>query len=295
MKVTHVIDAFVASYSGRDEALPARLDFWRDELGEHELVDVSAEMVEAAMDRLAARGQLRRGRAPAGAQRCCGKPLSPSTLNRYRSALGSLVKFARQRRLVPRAWTSPLVGVEQLPENPGRMVYLTADQVERLIACARLARWRPLSVLILMAFTTGLRRGSLMGLRWRDVDLNGRRATVPRTKNGRPIVAHLTERMVAELRTIGPKEPDTLVFGCASGKDRPHNFDGAFQRALRDAGLPAIRFHDLRHSCASHLAAKGASAPLLADVLGHTTLRMVSRYAHLNITARAAAIEEAFR
>jgi integrase len=174
------------------------------------------------------------------------------------------------------------------------MEYLTADQVDKLVACARMARWRALPVLLLMAFTTGLRRGSLLGLRWRDIDLKARRATVQRTKNGKPIVAHLTERVVEELRTIGPKEPDTLVFGCASGKDRPHNFNAAFRRALEAAGLPRIRFHDLRHSCASHLAAKGASGPLLADVLGHTTLRMVSRYAHLNIAARAAAIDSAF-
>jgi len=293
MKMTHVIKAFVAGYQGRDASLPARLDFWRAEFAAHDLDELTAEMVESAMDRLAARGQLSRGRHNDG-PRACGKPLTPSTLNRYRAALGSVIKFARQRRLVPRAWQSPLVGVEQMPENPGRMIYLTAEQVDKLVACARLARWRPLPVLILMAFTTGLRRGSLLGLRWRDIDLKARRATVPRTKNGNPIVAHLTERMVDELRAIGPKEPDVLVFGCASGKDRPHSFDGGFQRALADAGLPSIRFHDLRHSCASHLAAKGASAPLLADVLGHTTLRMVSRYAHLNITARAAVIDSAF-
>jgi integrase len=53
-------------------------------------------------------------------------------------------------------------------------------------------------------------------------------------------------------------------------------------------------FHALRHSCASHLAAKGASSVLLADTLGHRSLRMVARYAHLSIDARAKAIEEAF-
>lgn len=293
MKLTHVIDAFVAGYQGRDDALPARLDFWRSDLGDFELTDITGEIVEASMDRLASRGQLQRGLGP-GAQQRVGRPLSPSTLNRYRAALGSLIKFARQRRLVPRAWVSPLNGVEQMPENPARMLYLTAEQIDKLIACARLARWRPLPTLICMAFTTGLRRGSLVGLRWRDVDLKERRATVSRTKNGKPIVAHLTERVVAELQRIGPKESDTLVFACASGKDRAHSFDRGFKRALADAKLPVIRFHDLRHSCASHLAAKGASAPLLADVLGHTTLRMVSRYAHLNIVARAAVIDGAF-
>ncbi len=293
MKLTHVIDAFVAGYQGRDEALPARLDFWRADLGDHEMTALTAEIVESAMDRLADRGQLMRGHSEL-ADRRVGRPLSPSTLNRYRAALGSVIKFSRNRRLVPRAWQSPLVGVEPMPENPARMVYLSAEQIDKLIACARLARWKPLPALLCMAFTTGLRRGSMMEMRWRDVDLKERRATVQRTKSSKPIVAHLTDRMVVELQRIGPKEPGTLVFGSSSGKDRPHSFDGCFKRALADAGLPVIRFHDLRHSCASHLAAKGASAPLLADVLGHTTLRMVSRYAHLNIVARAAVIDSAF-
>ena len=174
-------------------------------------------------------------------------------------------------------------------------MFLTEEQVEKLIACAALARWRKLPALIRMAFTTGLRLGALQGLRWRDVDLAAGRAVIERTKNGRPHVAHLTPATIAALRAMpGHRLPDGLVF---SGQDeqRAHSFRKAWEVACRDAGLDHVPFHTMRHSCASHLAAKGASSVLLADTLGHRSLRMVSRYAHLTIDARARAIEEAFQ
>jgi integrase len=91
----------------------------------------------------------------------------------------------------------------------------------------------------------------------------------------------------------GHRQPDGLVF---SGQDeqRAHDFKKCWHVACRAAGIAHMPFHALRHSCASHLAAKGASSVLLADTLGHRSLRMVARYAHLSIDARAKAIEEAF-
>jgi integrase len=145
-----------------------------------------------------------------------------------------------------------------------------------------------------MAFTTGLRRGALQELRWRDIDLANARALVERTKNGRPHVAHLTPATVAALKTLpGHRLPNGLVFSGAD-EQRPHDFRKAWEVACHRAGLGHVQFHALRHSCASHLAAHSASSVLLADTLGHRSLRMVSRYAHLSIDARARAIEAAF-
>ena len=145
-----------------------------------------------------------------------------------------------------------------------------------------------------MAFTTGLRAGALKGLRWRDIDLIAGRAVIERTKNGRPHVAHLTPGTVMAMKAMpGHRLPEGLVF---SGRyeHRTHEFRKGWHVACRDAGIGHMPFHSLRHSCASHLAAKGASSVLLADTLGHRSLRMVQRYAHLSIDSRAKAIEEAF-
>ncbi|MEP7248027.1 MAG: site-specific integrase, partial [Gammaproteobacteria bacterium] len=113
-------------------------------------------------------------------------------------------------------------------------------------------------------------------------------------KNGRPHVAYLTPSTVAAIKAMpGHRLPEGLLF---SGKDvhRPHHFRKAWEIACGEAGVGHVPFHVLRHSCASHLAARGASSVLLADTLGHRSLRMVARYAHLSIEARARTIEEAF-
>jgi integrase len=293
LNLASLIDAYVAVYRGRDTALLTRLDFWRGRLGSVPIPAIDADMVDAEMAYLADRGALKyvRGKGIVKADR----PLSPATLNRHLVALGSVITFARKRRLLPRNHVSPIAGVEKQRESEGRLLYLSEDQVDKVIACAALARWRKLPTLVRMAFTTGLRLGALTGLRWRDVDLEAGRAIVERTKNGRPHVAHLTPATVAALKAMpGHRISDGLVF---SGHDeqRPHQFRKAWEVACREAGVGPLPFHALRHSCASHLATKGASSVLLADTLGHRSLRMVARYAHLSIDARAKAIEEAFR
>jgi len=293
MELKTLIDAYMASYQGRDPSLQARLAFWRGRLGDVPIAEIDADRVEAEMSFLAERGALKylRGQGVVSAHR----PLSPATLNRHLVALGSLLTFARRRRLLPRNHVSPLRGVEKNRESEGRLIYLTEEQIEKLIAASATARWRKLPVIIRMAFTTGLRLGALKGLRWRDLDLQAARAIVERTKNGRPHVAHLTPATVAALKAMpGHRLPEGLVF---SGHDeqRAHDFKRAWVVACRNAGLGHVQFHALRHSCASHLATRGASSVLLADTLGHRSLRMVTRYAHLSIDARARAIEEAFQ
>ena len=290
--VSSVIDAFMATYRGRDTALFARLSFWRERLGSVPIILVDGERVETELALLEDRGALKylTGVGVVSA----GRPLSPATLNRYLVSLGTILKFARKRRLLPRNHPSAIQGVEKQREGDGRLIYLTSEQVDKVIAHAGLSKWRKLPALVRMAFTTGLRLGALQGLRWRDIDFDALRALVERTKNGRPHVAHLTPATANALRSLpGHRIPDGLVFS-GSDENRPHNFRKAWENACASAGVGRIPFHALRHSCASHLAAQGASSVLLADTLGHRSLRMVTRYAHLSIEARASAIERAF-
>ena len=100
-----MIDAFVASYQGREPSLLTRLAFWRDRLGTKLISEIDADLVDAEMCFLAQRGALkyRRGEGIVSANR----PLSPATLNRHLVALGSVMTFARMRRLLPRSHVSP--------------------------------------------------------------------------------------------------------------------------------------------------------------------------------------------
>lgn len=275
--LSEVVDGFIGSYQGRDPSLFGRLEFWKVALGHLELTAITAELVDAELVKLVERGTAGKG-AP--------RPLSGATVNRYRAALGSVIKYAKKRRIVKLSWHSPLRDLPAEPESSGKLDYLTAQQVDKLIVQARLVRWRKLPALVMMAFQTGMRRGSLLGLRWGDIDLDAGTASVDRTKNGTPHVATLTPAVVAELRRIGPKGADDLVF--SGFKDnKPHDFRVCFAKALADAGLPPVTFHALRHSCASHMARSGAQLLQIADVMSHKSISMTKRYSHLCVADRA--------
>ncbi|MCG6897418.1 MAG: site-specific integrase, partial [Thiocapsa sp.] len=249
------IDAFVASRQ-LDRATLSRLAFWSEQFGDRELAEITPDDVDAALVRLAERGRLRpvRGQPTEAA----GRPLAGSTLNRYISQLGSLFRYARRLRLLPRAHVPPTRGIEKAPEpmDPGR--YLRPEEVERILAVARVldVHWGRLPALVVLAFHTGLRVGNLLALRWRDVDLEARTATVLKTKNGRPMVAALSERAVAELRKLPGREPDRLVFA-SHRTGRPYQFRALWERVTTEAGLPGRNFHQIRHGCGSALAQAG--------------------------------------
>ena len=135
---------------------------------------------------------------------------------------------------------------------------------------------------VLVALSTGARKSEAARLRWRDIDLVKGTAILQKTKNGErrvlalegPVLDALRERMA--VRRIGVAQ----VFGSERGLATfPRN---AWEQALREAGVPDFHFHDIRHTFASYMAMSGATLAELAEALGHKTLAMVKRYAHLS-------------
>jgi integrase len=286
-----VVDAFVASRE-HDRATLARLAFWTEILGTRELSAITPEDVDAALVRLAERGRLvpRRGKEtlPAGA------PLAGSTVNRYIVQLGSVYRYARRLRLLPRAFVPPTKGIEKAPEPTDPNRYLRPEEVERLLKVASVLdrKWGRLTALIVLAFHTGLRVGNLMALRWSDVDLDRRTVTVLKTKNGQPNVGALSERAVAELRKLPGQLPGALVFEGRSGQ--PHRFRSLWIKVCAEAGLPGRNFHQLRHGCGSALASAGVGQAQIMAVMGHRTLTASARYMHANASDKIAVVDRVF-
>jgi integrase len=289
-----LIDAFIVS----DRTTPlgqsalSRLAYWRDALGARPVAEITADEVDAALAKLIVRGRLRplRGKDTERTH----TPLKGSTINRYVSDLGTLHKFARRLRIVPRAHLSPTAGIERAPEPVDPERYLRAEEVERLIAMARVVdrHWNRLPALIRLAFVTGIRRGNLLALRWRDVDLEARTVTVERTKNGRPMIAPIPDAAVVELKRLPQPSPDALVFEGRRGK--PHGFRKLWLKTCREAGLAGHNFHQLRHGTATALARAGVNQASLMAALGHRTLAASARYMHHNVDDRRAVMERVF-
>jgi integrase len=162
--------------------------------------------------------------------------------------------------------------------------YLTIEEEDRLVSAAA-PHLRPL---IRFAVDTGGRRSSLLALDWRQVDLTNRLVTFVDTKNGSDHTVRLCDRACAVLASIGPKTQG-LVF---TYKGEPiKSVKTAFNYARVKAGLPDVRFHDLRHTFASRLVQGGVSIYKVMHMTGHRSLAMVQRYAHLAPDYQEEAIE----
>lgn len=289
LTVGDAVAAAVLLYSGRDKYLVAKWRWWQDHFGpDRPFASITPDDVDAGITALMQGPALRhvrgQGILPTDRQRTNG------TVNRYIAALGSLYKLLKQNRRIPRSFTAPPMRGLRLPEDGGRTLSVTVEDVRRLVEAARLTRNRKLSALIAVAATTGLRKSNLQALRWGDVDLRARTIDVQVTKNRAPVRSILPAWAAKELARIRPTDvdPNREVFG---RKD----FRKSWFTALDLAGLPeTYTFHYCRHMAASILAQSGASLVEIMGVLNHKSPTMALRYSHLNTKTIAEAVSRAW-
>ena len=178
---------------------------------------------------------------------------------------------------------NPVRKVSKPKEPRGRVRFLSEDERERLLEACKVSRNPYLYIIVVLALSTGARRGELIHLTWSDVDLKRGILTFDETKNGERRAVPLTGYALEVLTQHAKRRcPDTsLVFPDSTGT-RPVGMREAFEWAVKRAKITNFRFHDCRHIAASYLAMNGASLAEIAEVLGHKTLAMVKRYAHLS-------------
>ena len=215
-------------------------------------------------------------------------------MNRYLTQAGSIFKHAKRLKLVPRAFVAPTRGIERTPERPNPERYLSADEVVRLVAVARVVdrRWGKMAALIVLAYHTGLRVGSLLTARGKQLDLVAGTLTVPHTKNGDAITAGLSSAAIAELKRLPKAGRDELIFGNKAGK--PFTYTPLWRRIADQARLEGRVFHELRHGHGYQLARAGVSQQMIMKSMGHRTLTASARYAHASIEDKKAVIAKVF-
>lgn len=289
---------YLDAYQGRDSSRYHRINAWIRLLGDKVLTEITPDDLDSAMRTLASEpSRVYNGRDVDGNPifKAKGGQRSGATLNRYQVALAALFTWAKRQRLVPRGFDSPTRHVEKNSETRGRVRFLTDDERGRLLAACIGSAWERLYLFVLMALTTGARRGELLGLRWCDVDMERAEAELHDTKNGDSRVLVLLPQVIAELERFAPKDARTsqaLVFRSRLRPSQPYSTAKVFNEAVSAAGIKPdqktgkFRFHDCRHCTASYMAQAGASLLEIADTLGHRQLRMVQRYAHLNTDSR---------
>jgi integrase len=203
------------------------------------------------------------------------------TVNRYLAVLSHAFTVAVKEW----QWCAdnPVRKVSKSKEPRGRVRFLADDERERLLAACQTSRNKHLYAITVLALATGARRGELLNLRWSDVDVKRGTLTFHQTKNGERRAVPLTGYALDVLTQHAKRRRlDTpFVFPDSTGT-RPVGIREAFEWAVKRAEITNFRFHDCRHCAASYLAMNGASLAEIAEILGHKTLAMVKRYAHLS-------------
>lgn len=173
---------------------------------------------------------------------------------------------------------------------------LTPDEEMRLLAACDHPKRRHLRAIVVCALDTGMRRGEVLKLRWSDVDLDARTITV-RAFNTKTLTQRelaMTVRLAAELARIRTARSEdgaeALVFGVTDNVKR------SFEAARAEAGVPDVRFHDLRHTAATRLVQGHLPLAEVGRILGHTSPMTTFRYVNADESTaqRAAAILDTF-
>ena len=296
--VRELIEQRMATYTGRDVALVQRLTTWRTMLGDYTLDQVTCDVVHVAREELRQYPALAfKGRDHEGERifkpKAAERPRTPATINRYMAALSGVFTWAIERKLAPRGWMNPCRGIRRLAGERERLRFLDADERARLFEACKASRYARLHALVLTGMLTGARKGELLALTWRDVDLERGIAQLGRTKNGDRRTLVLLPQVVEALRPFAG-ESSRYVFGSVLSRYKvPAEVDTAWRHAIARARVEDFRFHDLRHCCASYMAQAGKPLNVIAEVLGHRKLDMTRRYAHLTVQSKAQAMREA--
>ena len=253
--------------SGHDQLV--QFKWWKEEIGMRTLAEVTPALLRQCKDKL---GQetTRRGKLRSGA-----------TVNRYLAALSGCFTIAVNEK----EWieVNPMSKIKRNKEPEGRTRFLSDDERDRLLDACMNSQNKQLYLIVKLAISTGARHGEIMWLTWDDVSFDQRRLILRDTKNGETRAVPLVGETFGLLKEYSKiRRIDTnLVFPGTTNSKQPILIREAWDHALLVAKIENFRFHDLRHTCASYLAMNGATLAEIAEVLGHKTLQMVKRYAHL--------------
>jgi integrase len=203
----------------------------------------------------------------------------PIAANRVAAFLAAFLNFAvRSDRLA----VNPAKGLIRFQET-SRARVLKSDELENLLKALE-EEGEPWASVFLMLLFTGARRGSIISMRWEDIDLGAAVWTIPaqvaKNKTATPIP--LTEPALNLLRQqLVRSAGEPWVFPSAIGRGHVVGLPKAWARVLRRAGIKNLRIHDIRRSVGTAMARTGASPHLIATGLGHRSIASAKAYVRL--------------
>lgn len=247
-----------------------QMKYWKEKIGHLTIKEVTPSVITAV------RNELSKG-VIAGK-----KKRSNGTVNRYLAVLSHAFTIAMKEW----EWVhdNPCSKVSKLQESKGRTRYLSDEERIALLQACKESKNQYLYFIVILAISTGARKNEILSLKWEDVHFDREVIILKKTKNGDVRVLPLQGyalKLIFDLfkhRNIFSE----YLFPSPNNVAHPTCIRKCWQTAIETAKIENFRFHDLRHTAASYLAMDGATITDIAEVLGHKTLQMVQRYAHLS-------------
>lgn len=204
---------------------------------------------------------------------------SIATVNRELATLRRMLTIAHREGWILK---HPFLGSDTIispADEKKRTRVLTRDEEARLLDACDGPRTR-LKAIIICALDTGMRRGEILKLRWRDVNLETKRIHIQamNTKTLSARLVPISSRLIAELKSLPQRDPSSRVFGITDTVKR------SWATAKGIAGIEDLRFHDLRHTCATRLVQGGFPIAEVSRILGHASVVTTFRYANVDDT-----------
>jgi integrase len=222
-----------------------------------------------------------------------GRDRSPTSVNRELELISSIFSRAILDGVVE---SNPCKKVKKFAEDNERTRYLSPDEETRLLA-QLVGEREHLRSIVLMAIHTGMRRNEILSLRWSEVDLERGVIHVIKTKSRRNRALPINEVVHRELAALQEQTDGAggWVFRSTKTGSKFVDIKKGFTAACKASGISGLRFHDLRHTTGTRLGDDGTSTTTIAEILGHSDLRMTKRYTHATDPNKREAVERLAR
>lgn len=265
-----------------------QLEWWKKHIGKYLLSKITPALLSECKERLITEEspKPKNGR----------KTRSEATANRYMACLSIVLSKAAKEW----GWIdeNPMLKVSKFTESEKQDRFLMPDEINRLLSACMTFELKgecyhqETYLFVLIALSTGARYSEIHSLRWQNVDFKNRQFYFLNTKNGENRGVPMTEtayKALKEFKKVRNIKSDYLF----TTKDGDNLIDMRvrFYKVLEKAEVKNCRFHDLRHTVASHIAMNGGSLLDIASVTGHKTMQMVKRYSHLTQKHTAALLQ----
>lgn len=212
-----------------------------------------------------------------------GGKRSPATVNYHLSILSKIFSLAADSELVE---NNPCFRVKKLKLNNQRIRVLSAEEEEKLFTA--LGENELVKNIVTVALHTGMRRGEIFNLKWFDLDFVRGFLQIKESKSGKKRLVPMNATVRTLLSSLMKKSE--FVFPSPKTNGKLDNIKRSFQRAVTEAKIDDFRFHDLRHTAATRMADAGADVFTLMKILGHSDIRMTTRYTHATDAALRRAV-----